>query len=300
MQFGRFEIFQLSDGLFELGKHFMHELGGEESLPKIGRRRLVVAINPVLLRTEDAVILCDTGLGTKHKEQPCILPNGRGASGGVLQQLQSLGVAPEDVTHVILTHLHYDHAGGLTCLDREGNLIPAFPNARVFVQNEEWEAAQKALYQNTKAYKSENWGIYQDSPKLHLLDGDDEILPGVKVIKTNGHTAGHEVILVDGGDGQRAGIFGDIIPTPGHFNPGLRMKFDFNPEVSQQWRKRLIVRALEENWLLFFYHAPVVRAGYGYRRQGETVKVKKANLPELEPPPAAQGSHTNSAQKFKI
>ena len=284
MRFGRFEIFLLTDGLFELGTHFMQELGGGADplaqKPAFGRRkRLLVSINPVLVRAKDHLVLCDTGIGTKHQEKSCHLPGAHGIQPSVKEQLKELGIAPEQITDVILTHLHYDHAGGLTCLNDEHYPEPTFPNARIFLQADEWEAAQKALYQAESAYRSENWGVYQDSELLSLLNGDEEVLPGIRVIKTNGHTPGHQVVLIDGGENNRAAFFGDVIPTPAHFTPGLKMKFDFDPERSKVWRQRLVAQALEENWLLFFYHAPIVKAGYPVKKPGLGVKVRKVDLP---------------------
>ncbi len=283
MQFGSFEIFLLTDGLFELGRHFMRELGGggnpQAEKPAFGRKkRLLVAINPVLIRSGERLILCDTGIGTQHRERPCPLPPA-GAPSPVVKQLAALGFSPEDVTDIILTHLHYDHAGGLTCLDGDLNPAPVYPNARIFVQADEWEAAQKALYQPESAYRTENWGVYQESPALYLLDGGEEILPGIRVVKTGGHTAGHQVILIDGGDGRKAAFPGDLIPTPAHFSPGLKMKFDDSPDRAKEWRRRLVEQTLRENRLLFFYHAPVVRAGYPYKKTGAAIKVRKADIP---------------------
>jgi glyoxylase-like metal-dependent hydrolase (beta-lactamase superfamily II) len=287
MQFGRFEIFQLSDGLFELKSHWMQELAADElPRPAIGRtdkRRLVVGIHPLVVRTEEALLLCDTGIGTKHRNQPCDWPTPVGSHPSVKEQLEALGISPASVTHILLTHMHYDHAGGLTCLDQAGDLVRTYPRARVYVQNDEWEAAQEALYESSSAYRSENWGLYQDSERLVLVDGDEEVVPGVRLVKTGGHTRGHQVVLLDDGNGQKAALFGDLIPTTFHFSPFLLLKFDYNPEEAKKWRTYWVEKALEEGWLVFFYHSPHVKAGYGYRKESGQIKVKKFTAPDLHP-----------------
>lgn len=284
MKFGRFEIFQLSDGLFQLTDSMMEEFSGNET--KLGEKktsRILVSINVVVIRDEKNIILCDTGIGTKHRDQACDFPTPKGKAISVKEQLKLLNILPLDVTYVIMTHLHYDHSGGLTCYDDEGNLNQSFPNAKVFIQEEEWEAAQQAVYKGSRGYKSDNWGVYQNSANLQIIDGDEEVLTGISVVKTNGHTRGHQIIKITSGEGQIAGVFGDIIPTPFHFTKNLKMKVDFNPEKSKSARAKIVDQAMDEDWLLFFYHAPHVKAGKGYFKTGSTVKVKKFEDKSLWP-----------------
>ncbi len=279
MEFGRFDILQLSEGLFRLTGNLMEEFTGALSAlpvdePKMPGR-LLVSINVVLIRNNDNIILCDTGIGTKIKGRACDYPAPAGKTKSIREQLASLGIDAQDVTHILLTHLHYDHAGGVTCYDRAGNLVPAYPNAAVFIQTDEWDAAQRSLYRKQHGYFLENWGLLSESQNLQLVTGTEEVVPGVTLIKTNGHTPGHQIVTIDSGDGRTAAAFGDLIPTPSHFNRGLKLKFDFNREQSKLMRRQFIDAALLEDWLLFFYHAPHVKAGKGVAASQTGVKVKK-------------------------
>lgn len=287
MEFGRFDILQLSEGLFRLTDNLMEEFTGEPSALPVAEPktpgRLLVSINVVLIRGNDTIILCDTGIGTKLKDQACDYPAPAGKTKSIREQLASLGIRTQDVTHVLLTHLHYDHAGGVTCYDRAGNLMLTYPNAAVFIQVDEWDAAQQSLYRKQRGYLSENWGVLSEAQNLQLVTGTEEVVPGVKLIKTNGHTRGHQIITIDSGDDRKAAVFGDLIPTPSHFNRGLKLKFDFNGEQSKLMRRKFIDTALQEDWLLFFYHAPHVKAGKGVAVSQTGVKVKKYEDSTLRP-----------------
>jgi len=279
MKFGRFDVFQFSEGLFKLTDTFMEEFAGDDPIsskrePKFPAR-LLVSINIVVLLNGDNVILCDTGIGTKHRNQACDYPTPDGKTKSIKEQLSLMNIQPEDVTHILLTHLHYDHSGGLTCINANDQLILSFPNANIFVQNEEWEAAEQSVYKQSKGYLSENWALYRETSNLHLVDGDESIADGITLIKTNGHTKGHQIVKIDSGDGQVAAFFGDLIPTPSYFSKGLKMKFDYNPDKSKSMRTNLIDEAVEEDWLLFFYHAPHVKAGRAHQTSNKSIKVKK-------------------------
>lgn len=279
MKFGRFDIFQLSEGLFKLTDSFMEEFVGDNpiSLEQESKfpARLLVSINIIVLISDENIILCDTGIGSKHRDQACDLPTPNGKTKSIKEQLNLMKIRPEDVTHVLITHLHYDHSGGLTCNNADDQLILSFPNAKIFVQNEEWEAAEQSVYKKSKGYLSENWALYRDSSNLNIVDGNEHIADGISLIKTNGHTKGHQIVKIDSGDGKIAAFFGDLIPTPSHVSKRLKMKFDYNPDKSKSVRINLIDQAVAENWLLFFYHAPHIKAGKAYQTSNQNIKVKK-------------------------
>src|SRR5690606_6782424 len=141
--------------------------------------------------------------------------------------LAEAGVRVDDVSHVILTHLHLDHAGGAT--RRVGDqLVPSFPNARYFVQRGEWDVANHPDQRSSPSYRPDDFRPLMEHGVLELLDGEGEILPGVSVRKTPGHTLHHQSVRIADGD-RVLWYLGDIFPTSRHLKPNYVMGFDLYP-----------------------------------------------------------------------
>lgn len=215
------------------------------------RGRIQLDTNCLLVRTGDELILIDTGNGSKlsPKEQTIFDL----APGDVLlDNLQARGVAPEDVTMVLLTHLHMDHVGGAS--RTVGDTVAAsFPNARYVVQRREWEDALHNRSHMRVSYRLENLEPLQG--QLHLLDGDAEVAPGVSVHVTGGHTRAHQCVFLKS-QGETAWYTGDICPTPAHFRLPYNMAFDMEPYETMLAKQELLTRAARENWLAIFDHEP--------------------------------------------
>jgi len=162
-----------------------------------------------------------------------------------------LGHRPEDVTWVINTHLHFDHAGGNTSL--EGL---AFPRARYVVQRGELEFARHTNERTAGSYLAHN---FERVPFL-LIDGETEVLPGIRCIPTPGHVPYHQSVLVESG-GETACFIADLVPTSAHLPLPWIMGYDLQPLVTLESRRRLYQRAEGEGWLLVFEHDPTVVCG---------------------------------------
>ncbi len=285
MKFGNFDLFQLNNGLFQLTDTFVEEFAGDglvtATVSSQAPLRLLIGLNVVVIRIAQQVVLCDTGIGAKYRHQPCNYPTPTGSAVPIHEQLKKLQIQPAEITHILLTHLHYDHAGGLTCFDQSGNLILTYPQAQVFVQAAEWEAAQQTIGKDSRGYHADDRSLLTDSPNLNLLNDNETILPGISVMRTNGHTRGHQIIQIDAGTGQTAVVLGDLIPTPSFFAHDLNFKYDYDAQQSQIRRKEIIEQALQEDWLLFFYHAPHVTAGRGQRQSDHSLRVKKIIADDL-------------------
>ncbi len=135
-------------------------------------------------------------------------------------------------------------------------LIPAY-----FVQKGEWEAAQSPNERTKGSYLLENYMVLADQPCLNLLNGDSEILKGISVIQTPGHTAHHQAVLLES-DGEKAVFLGDLIPTASHIPLPYIMGYDLFPLTTLETKRRLLELAYEEHWLLIFQHDPNIRMGY--------------------------------------
>ena len=191
-------------------------------------------------------------MGTKYteRERERIWP---GEYGTLLDELASIGVAPEDVTHVVNTHLHTDHCGWNT-VEREGELAPTFPKARYFIQAGEYEAAMHPNDRTRATYLAGNFEPLEKAGQLELVDGEREILPGMTFLPTPGHTADHASIVLSSG-GETAIYTGDLVHHAVQAErPAWIAAFDILPLVSLETKKRLVERALRERALLICVH----------------------------------------------
>lgn len=215
--------------------------------------RVPLALNILLLRGHGRTILLDAGVGTK-------LP-AREAAWYRLDAAQTLpaalagaGVTPEEVDTVILTHLHLDHAGGLTHMV-DGVACPAFPHARHYVQRAEWEAACHPNELTAGSYRADDFIPLMDAGLLTLLDGEAEVAPGVTVHPTAAHSHGHQMLLVRGG-GDVLLCPGDVLPAPWQMRLAWVTGYDLWPYDVVEWRKRWLAEASAGGWGLFLSHTP--------------------------------------------
>jgi glyoxylase-like metal-dependent hydrolase (beta-lactamase superfamily II) len=166
--------------------------------------------------------------------------------------LAEIGVEPESIDVVVLTHLHFDHVGGCTRRTRSG-VEPVFGRARHVVQRAELESARHPHERNRASYLAENLEPLLAAGLIDAVDGEVEVVPGVRVLPTPGHTRGHQSVLIDGG-GERALFLGDVVPTSVHVRLPWVMAYDLDVETTLASKKSLYARALAENWLLLFGH----------------------------------------------
>lgn len=166
--------------------------------------------------------------------------------------LAELGVEPDSIDVVVLTHLHFDHVGG--CTRRTGaGVEPVFRRARHVVQRAELDAALHPHERNRASYLDENLGPLLEAGLIDPVEGELEVTPGVHVLPTPGHSRGHQSVLVDGG-GERALFLGDVVPTSVHVRLPWTMAYDLDVEATLASKKGLYERALAEDWLVLFGH----------------------------------------------
>jgi glyoxylase-like metal-dependent hydrolase (beta-lactamase superfamily II) len=176
---------------------------------------------------------------------------------GIEDRLKSMGLGLGDVTDVILTHLHFDHAGGATCT-RGGNLVPTFPNARYYIQKANLETASHPNLRERASYYAANFQPLLDAGVLNVLDGPvNDLLPGVSVKISNGHTLGQQTVWVE--DGVNGVVYcGDVIPTSSHVRLPWVMGYDLQPLVLIEEKRELLKPAAQKKYHLFFEHDPDV------------------------------------------
>jgi len=231
----------------------------ERSMTPDDRNRVTLNLNCPLIRADGKNIIVDTGLGTKHpaKRQAIYGMD----CGKLVDQVRGYGLQPEDIDYVIFSHLHFDHAGGATYYTATEELKTTFPKAQHIVQREDWEEATHPNERNAAGYYEEDIEPIRKSNQLELLDGDTEIVPGVWCKVTGGHTAGHQIAMIEVA-GQKACFFGDLIPTVGHLPVHYSQSYDLFPLDVLNAKKQLLRQAAEEEWLILFDHETEDPTGY--------------------------------------
>ena len=224
------------------------------------RNRIPLALRCLLVEHDDGPVLIDTGLGNKEtakfKDIYGVENEGRTGRTCLEDALAERGYRPEDVRWVINTHLHFDHAGGNTFRDPDGNVALSFPRARYVVQKGELDFASHTNERTAASYLAPNFATVP----FTLLDGEAEVLPGLRSVPTPGHVPYHQSILVESG-GERACFLADVVPTSAHLPLPWIMAYDLEPLVTLESKRRLYARAELEGWLLVFGHDPAVVAG---------------------------------------
>jgi len=230
------------------------------------RNRMTLGLNCLLIQLAGKNIIVDAGVGSKSingmRDE-----YGLGVS-RLTKSLKNVGLSPNQIDFVVLTHLHFDHCGGCTKLDRSGDLVPTFPKAKHFVQRTAWEEALKPSERLQGVFVEDDFKPIDEWGLLELLDGDMEILPGLSVMVTNGPTAGHQIIIMNHG-GEKVAFLGDLVPTVHHLDLTSIAALDQYPEETLSRKRELLLRAEEEGWLLLFSHGHDQKAGYLERRNGK-------------------------------
>ena len=261
----------ISDGIVKLdgGSVFgqVPKTDWETSVSTDRKNRMTLGLNCLVLQVQGKNVLIDTGVGSKDndrdKEALGLVPS------RLMKGLRGVGLTPKDINAVILTHLHFDHCGGCTRLDRAGDLVPTFPKATYYVQRKCWEDANNPNERFRNSHRADNFLPIEERGQLELLDGDSEVFPGLHVAVTDGHARGHQMVLFNHG-GERIAFLGDIIPTHHHLNLPVISAFDYSPEDTLEQKRDIIASAEQEGWLLVFSHGHDVKAGYLDRRGQNT------------------------------
>ncbi len=270
MKFGQFEIYPVVDGRFRLDGGAMFgvvpKVLWERCCPADEQNRIELALNCLLIRAHGKNILVDTGLGEKQDEKfRRMFAVERRPT--LQESLKAVGLEPTDIDMVINTHLHFDHAGGNTMKGENGKLTPAFSRAKFFVQAGEFEEGVHPSERTKASYRQENILPVADHDRWELLDGETEILPGISVVVTDGHTRHHQGVRIES-EGQIAFYLGDLIPTVSHLPLPYIMGYDLFPLQTLEAKRRILDKAFAQQWLLLFEHDPKIQMGR-VRKDGE-------------------------------
>jgi glyoxylase-like metal-dependent hydrolase (beta-lactamase superfamily II) len=232
----------------------------ERYKPADERNLVEMACVGMIVRHNGKVILCETGIGTKLDEKRARQVELREPEGALLA-LKRLGIRPEEVDVVLSTHLHWDHAGGFTRRSEGGRVEVTFPKAKHFVQRSEWDFALDCDPRSKAAYLADDFVPVADAGLVEFVDGDAEILPGVELRLTGGHTPGNQVVIFRAGD-IAAVMTGDLVGTRPQLRRAWNSGGDLDVVRALAEKGRLLDEAADRRWLLILGHETEQPVGY--------------------------------------
>lgn len=256
MKIGKYLLFDIKSGYFGLDGGAMFGIIPkplwEKTNPADEVNRVTLATRNLLLVSDTRKILIDTGMGNKWDEKSLNIYR-INSEFSLEQALAQKGFSPSDITDVILTHLHFDHTGGSTKIEK-GIIVPTFPNAKYYVQKQNFDWAMNPSERDKGSYLKENFEPLASEGILNLLTNtefDDNIT--FEII--NGHTFGQQMVKIS--DGINTVLYcADLLPFVSHIRLPYIMAYDLQPLVTLSEKKKFLKQALEENWILYFGHDP--------------------------------------------
>jgi glyoxylase-like metal-dependent hydrolase (beta-lactamase superfamily II) len=272
---GSFEIYGLQDGTFHLDGGAMFgvvpKVLWQTKFPADEKNRIKLSLNCILIKTPKDLILVETGIGAKlDKKSSDIYVIKR--EPGLIPSLRTLGFEAEDINFVINSHLHFDHCGGNTFQNQEGEVVPTFSKAKYIIQKGEWEYALHPCERDRASYLTENFLPLAKYDLVHLIERNQKVSEGVEVVLVPGHTAYHQCVKVQS-QGKILFFLGDLVPTTAHIGLPYIMSYDLFPLETLKNKKKYYEMAIKQDWILAFNHDPehyfgkVIKEGEKYKFQ---------------------------------
>lgn len=252
--------------------------------PPDAQNRIAMTSRCLLVEYADGMrVLVDVGMGDRWTDKERGIYNVHTQDIGLTDGLAAHALDSTAIDHVVLTHLHFDHAGGLrTQGDSPGSYRAAFPQATHWVQRRNWSWAHGPSARDGGSYRTEDFawlGEDAGAPSLNLIDGVAEILPGIEVLPQHGHTFGMQVVKITT-DTYTLAFLADLIPTSAHMRDPYVMGYDLQPLITVQEKRALLYEAACHDWILCFEHDPVIDlARVEFDKRGRPVAVPLSELP---------------------
>lgn len=260
-RFGAWDCTEVEDGRFRLDGGAMFgvvpKVLWQKLIPPDERNRIPLALRCLVLEGHGRVALVDTGIGDKWSTKELGIYAIEHGEQDLRRELDAIGLRPEDVTDVLCTHLHFDHAGGNTWRGTDGKVRPTFPKARYWVSEANLAHAGRDEEKDHVSYLPDNWQPLVDAGLLRTFARGAEVLPGVFAEPFEGHTPGMAVFRVAGDPTQGSLAYcADLVPTAAHVRVNYNMGYDLCARTLVDEKRVLLARAVREGWTLFFEHDP--------------------------------------------
>ena len=258
MKIGKYTLHAIETGVFALDGGAMFgiipKILWNKSNPADDQNRVTLHARNLLLVSDSRKILIDTGIGENWDEKFSKIYRLDQHEFTLIQSLSKIGIHPWEITDVLLTHLHFDHTGGSTKIEN-GKLLPAFSNAKYYVQKKNYEWAISPSERDKGSYIKDNFIPLMEDGVLNLLSDEKNFDDEIEFILINGHTFSQQLIKIS--DSSNIILYCcDLFPTVSHIPVPYVMGYDLQPLVTVEEKKRILTKAVDENWKLFFEHDP--------------------------------------------
>jgi len=278
MHLGEIEVFYLDGGSFALDGGAMFgvvpKVLWEKKSPPDEKNRIHMRANSLLVRAAGKTIVVETGNGTQWDPKLRAIYAIQDGD-PLIDSLAKTGIQREDINLVVNTHLHFDHAGGNTRLAND-RVVPNFPNAQYIVQHGELEHANRPTERDRASYFTDHLQAISKEGRWSLIDGNQEILPGISVERIPGHNADIQAIKISGG-GKTLAFVADLLPTRHHIQLPWIMAYDLYPLRTLETKRQWLPRIIEGGWIVVFGHDPDVAAATLHER-GSKIEIEPVDL----------------------
>jgi methylmalonyl-CoA epimerase len=271
LELGSLQLTSVHDGTFRLDGGAMFGVVPkplwEQKAPPDDRNRILLAMRPLVVDADWGRMIVDCGAGDKMDAKSADI-YGLDRRRHLDHALAETGLSADSFDFALATHLHFDHFGGATKREADGSLKPRFPRATYFIRRAEWEDATHPHERNRASYLPENFVPLAEAGVLDLVDDDAEIMRGVRLRRSGGHTRHHQVVMIESG-GRVAVFVADMYPTSAHVPDVWIMGYDLYPMETLAFKRAFAREAVEREYLIFFEHDPSLAAGIIRERDGK-------------------------------